>query len=78
MKMQDNFNKFLSEELDKFLTTYKVSGIKFAEAYGTTPVYVSKMRNGHRNLDIATFAQAVHKLGYKFIIDIPNKKLVFV
>lgn len=66
-------NEFLKESLNAFLETENISNITFAEWYGTTPNYVSQMRNGHRNIDLSKFASALTSNGYNFRIDINNK-----
>lgn len=62
-------NEFLKESLNAFLETENISNITFAEWYGTTPNYVSQMRNGHRNIDLSKFATALTNNGYCFKID---------
>lgn len=71
-----DFNKFLRDNLNAFLERENISNITFAKWYGTTPNYVSLLRNGHKNIDVAKFANALTSNGYDFVINFKTQKLL--
>lgn len=71
-------NQFLKESLNNFLEAENISNITFAEWYGTTPNYVSQMRNGHRNIDVSKFAAALTNNGYGFKFDFKKMKFDYL
>jgi len=71
-------NEFLKTSLNNFLESENISNITFAEWYGTTPNYVSQMRNGHRNIDLSKFASALTRNGYEFKIDFKKMKFDYI
>jgi hypothetical protein len=68
-------HKFIISELNRFLSEEAVSNIQFAEWYGCTPNYVSKMRHRAKPIDVYRMAKAFLENGYSFRIDFQNQTI---
>ncbi len=62
------FDDIIKDSLKDFLSTFKIKKSKFAEVYGCTPSYLSRMLSGEKGIDFGVLIKCYHKFGYSLKI----------
>ena len=65
----EDINQGLIGALSEFFKVSEVSKEDFAEKYGVSPYYISRLLSGDREINFVKFAQVIDRFGYGLKID---------